>query len=336
MPAAATPLEGRTLGGQFTLTQARAEGPTATLYEATDAQGTPCVVKVYRSDLVGSPEALRPFAALLDKVMTLRSDHLTRVLGHGLDPDTRRYFVASERLVGVDLQQTIRSQGALDPGAVARAMVQACQALVVLHGAGVFHQNLKPSNVFLHELPEGRVVIKLGDPGQPFPLEHAEGDDGPAFSMAGEFALSPMYLSPEQVRGLPASHRSDLWSLALITYEALSGRKPWQGFHSLGELLLAIERDEIRPLREVAPGVEGGLADAVHGALHRDPTRRYSSVRDLMVALGPFAASVRSLQRTSFGRAQPSIVIRSGHVASGLDKTALADGPPPGGGQHLS
>ncbi len=328
VPVGGMSLEGRLLGGQFRIGAIRHERPTATLHEATDAQGQPCLVKVYRSGIVSSPESLRPFGALLDKVMALKNDHLGRILGHGLDDVTQRYFVATELLRGVDLQQIIRTHGAVEPGAVARLSVQACQGLVALHGAGVFHQNLKPSNVFLHELSDGRMVVKLLDPGQACPLEHAEGDDGPAFSMAGEFALSPMYLSPEQVRGLPASHRSDLWSLALIAYEALSGRKPWQGFHSLGELLIAIERDEIRPLREVASWVEGGLADAVHGALHRDPARRYTSVRDLMVALGPFAAAVRALQRGSFASAKSSVVIRSTPDASGLDKTALADGPP--------
>jgi serine/threonine protein kinase len=134
-----------------------------------------------------------------------------------------------------------------------------------------------------------------------------------------------MYLSPEQVQGKPATMRSDLWSMALVLYEALSGRKPWQGHHSLGELLLAIQHEEIRPIREVAPWVEGGLAEAIHGGLRRDPAQRYSSIRDMIVALGPFAASARTLQFSSFSSSRPSIIVHSDKNVSALDKTALAD-----------
>jgi serine/threonine-protein kinase len=328
-PAAPAPprtpsLVGSTIGGRFLLDAVLHESPFATLYSA--AEGTsPCVVKLFRPEISARREWLTALGARLDKLRGLKSDHLTRVLGHGHDESTGLFFVASERLKGTDLGALIRSRGNLEPGAVARAMVQLGQGLSVAHGAGVIHENIKPSNVFLQELDDGRVLAKLCDFGQPCPLEHPEGEDGPAFSIAGQFALSPMYLSPEQVQGKPATMRSDLWSMALVLYEALAGRKPWQGHYSLGELLLAIQNEEIRPIREVAPWVEGGLAEAIHGGLRRDPSRRYSSIRDMIVALGPFAASARTLQISSFSSSRPSIIIHSDKNASPLDKTALAD-----------
>lgn len=315
---------GRTIGGRFLLESLLHEGSTASLYSAMEG-ATPCVVKLFRREISANRPWLTAFGARLDKVRALKSEHITRLLGHGHDEASGLFYIASERLKGHDLGALVRSRGNLEPGAVARALVQVGQGLTVAHGAGVVHENLKPSNVFLHELEDGRVLAKLCDFGQPCPLEHAEGEDGPAFSVAGNFALSPMYLSPEQVQGKPATMRSDLWSMALVLYEALSGRKPWQGHHSLGELLLAIQHEEIRPIREVAPWVEGGLAEAIHGGLRRDPAQRYSSIRDMIVALGPFAASARTLQFSSFSSSRPSVIIHSDKNVSALDKTALAD-----------
>ena len=317
-------LVGATVGGRFVLDAVLHESPFATLYSAVEGMSA-CVVKIFRPEISGRREWLTALGARLDKLRGLKSDHITRVLGHGHDEAMGLFFVASERLKGTDLGALIRSRGNLEPGAVARAMVQIGQGLSVAHGAGILHENIKPSNVFLQELDDGRILAKLCDFGQPCPLEHSEGEDGPAFSLAGQFALSPMYLSPEQVQGKPATMRSDLWSMALVLYEALAGRKPWQGHYSLGELLLAIQNEEIRPIREVAPWVEGGLAEAIHGGLRRDPSRRYSSIRDMIVALGPFAASARTLQLSSFSSSRPSVIIHSDKTASPLDKTALAD-----------
>ena len=317
-------LLGRTVGGRFRLEEVLHESPTATLYAASEGAER-CALKLFRPEISSRREWMVNLDGRLTRLQAIKNEHIARLLGHGFDEETQLYFVATELLRGQDLGALIRSRGNLAPGAVARALVQIGQGLSAAHGAGVVHENLKPSNVFLHELEDGRVVARLCDFGQPAPLEHSEGEDGPALSLAGRFALSPMYLSPEQVQGKPATMRSDLWSMALVLYEALSGRKPWQGYHSLGELLLAIQHEEIRPIREVAPWVEGGLAEAIHGGLRRDPSQRYSSIRDMIVALGPFAGSARALQLHSFSTSRPNVVIHSDRNVSALDKTAVAD-----------
>jgi len=318
-------LEGHKIQGRFLLGKALHDSPTAILYEATDeVDGAGCVVKVFSSAVDPSTDHGKRYLALLERVRPLKNDHLARLIDFGVDGELKLLFVATERVPGTDLGKMLRTLGPLDPGAVSRVVVQVCQALGVVHTAGLAHENLKPSNILLQPLEDGRVVARLCDFGQPCSLEHADGEDGPAYSVAGQFALSPMYLSPEQVQGRPATHRSDLWSLALVLYEALAGRKPWQGYHSLGELLLAIQKEEIRPIRDVAPWVEGGVAEAIQGGLRRDPAQRYASVRELAFALGPFATPARSLLLDMFAAAKPSVVIRSDN-ASPLEKTALAD-----------
>ncbi|MCU0659212.1 MAG: serine/threonine protein kinase [Polyangiaceae bacterium] len=317
-------LLGKTIGGRFVLKTLLHEGPAATLYAAEEGPAR-VAVKLFHREISERRAWFEAYGARLEKVQKVKNEQIVRVLAHGFDEGLNQYFVATELLAGQDLGSMIRSRGQLHPGAVARALVQVGQALSAAHAAGVLHENIKPSNIFLQDQGDGRVVARLCDFGQPCPLEHREGEDGPAFSVAGRFALSPMYLAPEQVQGKPATMRSDLWSLALVLYEALAGRKPWQGYHSLGELLLAIQHEEIRSIREIAPWIEGGLAEAIHDGLRRDPARRYSSIRDLIMALGPFAASVPSLQLSSFSTSRPNVVIQQDKDVSALEKTALAD-----------
>ena len=103
---------------------------------------------------------------------------------------------------------------------------------------------------------------------------------------------SPMYSSPEQARNAKTvDHRTDVWSLSISLYEALSGRRPWEHCSSVGEIIIAVATQDVPPLQDVAPWIPPELAAIVQRGLAREPAARFSSMGELESALLPFAVA---------------------------------------------
>jgi serine/threonine protein kinase len=129
---------------------------------------------------------------------------------------------------GRDLSALIRSGGPLEPAPVARIFMQACRGLADAHKLGIVHRDIKPANIFLHELPTGEIVTKICDFGVAKKIIASDGDETATdLTRTGGVLGSPMYFSPEQSKNAKhVDHRTDIWSLAVSLYEAVSGRWP--------------------------------------------------------------------------------------------------------------
>ncbi|MCA8922175.1 MAG: serine/threonine protein kinase [Planctomycetes bacterium] len=152
-----------------------------------------------------------------------------------------------------------------------------------LHAAGVVHRDLKPANVILRE-PDGAPVIT------DFGLAQQAG--ARRLTQTGEILGTPLYMPPEQLRGLRLDERADVWALGAILFELLTGRTPYVG-KSLLELSQASEYPPPN-VRSLAPEVDSTLAGVVEQALRLDPEERWSSA-------GAFAASLKAFLRYSEG-----------------------------------
>src|SRR5258708_7011022 len=235
---------------------------------------TNVVVKFMARELAGSQEALTRFSREAAAASQVKSPHVVQMFDHGVREDGRPYIVM-ELLEGRDLEQQLVARGKLAPEEVVTIVVQLGRAIWKAHECGIVHRDIKPSNVFLLDAGGGELFVKLLDFGI------AKGSDAgiaASTTRTGSFVGSPYYMSPEQVVG--AKHidfRSDLWSLGVVTYEALTGEKPFFA-ETVGALALKIHRDPL----PVPTHVNGALPAAIDAwfarACAREPGARSETV----------------------------------------------------------
>src|SRR5262249_26299774 len=143
-----------------------------------------------------------------------------------------------ELLEGEDLGERLRRQKRISVKAAATILTQTAKALRRAHDMGVIHRDLKPSNIFLARFDDDEVV-KILDFGVA-KIRHPDIDTASEFPQTGVIFGSPAYMSPEQARGIKGiDHRSDLWSLAVILFRALTGAKPFEAA-SIGDLVIKL------------------------------------------------------------------------------------------------
>ena len=281
--------------GQYPILDVLGRGGMGAVYETRNRSGDSLAIKVIRSDR-GRPKAdvVTRFLREARAVMSITSPHVVRVVDADTDPTQQQPFLVMERLAGQDLGALIRARGALDPAPVARIFAQACRGLADAHRLGIVHRDIKPSNIFLHELPTGEVITKICDFGvaKKILADDSDETENAELTRTGGMLGSPMYSSPEQARNAKTvDHRTDVWSLCISLYEALSGRRPWDGCSSVGEIIIAVATQDVPPLQDVAPWIPPELAAIVHRGLAREPDQRFANMGELEAALLPFAAA---------------------------------------------
>jgi serine/threonine-protein kinase len=197
-----------------------------------------------------------------------------------------------ELLHGVDLSSVMKREGALSPEVAVRLVVQGARGVAAAPARGVVHRDIKPANLFLQQDPKNsEITVKVGD----FGVAKRVGGMGissghHSLTRSGGMLGSPMYMSPEQARNAKAvDERTDVWSLSVVLWEALSGQRLWGGQSSLGELIVAICTAPVPRLEAVAPWVPRQLSRVVHGGLERDPEKRTPSARALIERLDAFS-----------------------------------------------
>ncbi|APR81378.1 Adenylate cyclase [Minicystis rosea] len=216
----------------------------------------------------------------------IRSPHVAQILDHGLDGD--RPYIAMELLEGEDLGERLRREGYLSLPAVARIVTQVSKALRRAHEAGIIHRDLKPGNIFLARFDDDEIV-KILDFGVAKVRPTGAIDPADA-TQTGVVFGSPSYMSPEQARGVRTlDHRSDLWSLAVIVFRAVTGVKPFQA-SSIGDLVVKLCIDPLPVATSFAPDLPPEIDRFFERAFARDIDKRFASAVDLAAALEAVAA----------------------------------------------
>jgi serine/threonine protein kinase len=175
-----------------------------------------------------------------------------------------------EYVEGVTLQEYTREKGLIPFDEVVRIVFQCAKALDYAHSQGVIHRDIKPGNILLSL--EGNV--KISD----FGIARIEGEVSK--SNANHFPGSLFYTSPEVIRGEPVTGRSDLFSLGVVMYELLSGRRPFEAETSVA-VLFKILNEEPQSLKDLRPEIPESLVNIVRRALEKDPDQRYERCLDL-------------------------------------------------------
>lgn len=235
----------------------------------------------------------------------IRNDHVVRVLdvtrGDALDPDGRGSppYIVMEYLDGFDLDDLLRARGPLRSTEAVDYVLQACEGVAAAHALGVVHRDLKPSNLHLTRRIDGTPLLKVLDFGI-----SKTGDDiaieGSKLTTTTAVFGSPAYMSPEQIRSSKhVDERTDVWSLAVVLFELITGRLPFAG-DSAAAVLAAIAADPPLSLSDHAKyPVPSGLEKAIERGLVKDRSLRVASVVELAASLAPFASEAG---RASFDR----------------------------------
>ncbi|MFG1920764.1 protein kinase [Cryptosporangium sp. NPDC048952] len=179
-----------------------------------------------------------------------------------------RPWIVMELVKARGLNQIVRDEGSLVPERVAEIGVQLLNALGVAHASGIFHRDVKPSNVLVSD--NGRVV--LAD----FGIASVQGD--PAMTRSGLILGSPSYIAPERARGLPAGPASDLWAVGATLYTAVEGRPPYDR-DGIVPILTAAAMEDPDPFVKAGP-----IAPVLTALLQREPSKR-PSVEEARLAL---------------------------------------------------
>ncbi|MGH7268835.1 MAG: serine/threonine-protein kinase, partial [Polyangiaceae bacterium] len=204
--------------------------------------------------------------------------HVVQILDHGVWQGTP--YIAMELLDGEDLAKRIQRVGKMTPVEVVRIVAQVCRALNKAHAAGIVHRDLKPDNIYLVPDDE-REIAKVLDFGI---AKTSTGIDG-SNTKTGAMLGTPYYMSPEQAQGIRAvDARSDLWSLAVIAFQALTGKLPFES-EALGDLLVKIIVAPVPVPTQIAPELPPTFDAWWAKASQRDPSARFQAARELADSL---------------------------------------------------
>jgi len=243
------PAAGTLVARRFRLVREVGRGSMGTVWLADhETLGLPCAVKFATVDAERDPAYRERFEREARSVAQLDCANVVRVLDYDVFDGVP--FLAMEWLSGEDLESRLRRVGRLGAGQVHRLVAQVAEGLERAHAAGIIHRDLKPGNIFLARSGDGEVA-KILD----FGLAKVASPDGAlAMTQAGTVLGTPVYMSPEQARSVSEiDARSDLWSLAVVTYECLLGKLPFDG-PSLGEVFARIMFEPLPVPSAIDPG----------------------------------------------------------------------------------
>ena len=246
--------------------------------------------------------------AQIAAALSRKSRHIVGVTDFGEDDGV--FYLVMELLEGMTLEQRL-DDGPLDPPEVGRVVGEVAKGVEVAHAEGIIHRDLKPGNVFLARDREGGTLVKVLDfgiarlsrrivparsPGAPV--------DPTKLTVKGVVLGTPAYMSPEQAMGETADARSDVWSLAVIAYEALTGEIPFAA-DTQDEILLRVCNCRATPLRTLIPDAAPELEAVFAQAFSSNAAERFRSANELAAALIPLLPQ-GPVRRNIVIRAQPA------------------------------
>jgi len=276
-----TPLIGKRCGA-YRITAHLGSGGMGDVYEVEHEElGRSFAMKVLRTELREDAETRTRFHREPRAVARLVSEHVVSIVDCGEFEDGTPYFVM-ERLYGSDLRRLLLRQGVLPIARVVHMGVDACRGLACAHRANLVHRDLKPENLFVTTRDDGRDLCKLLD----FGIVKSGQDNT---TQPGALLGTTRYMAPEQLGlALPVSPQTDLFALAVILYECLAGRNPFEG-DTVERVLFKIMSVQEPPLRTLRPEVPEGLSALISRALSKLPEQRPDSALAFAEALLTYA-----------------------------------------------
>ncbi|MFN3198067.1 MAG: protein kinase domain-containing protein [Bradymonadia bacterium] len=240
------PLIDRMIDGKFTIEGLIGEGAMGRVYRAQYAQlKKPVALKILRSNLVSDPTVVKRFEREALAASRLNHPNCISIYGFGSEDEGDLLWMAMELVEGRDLGTIIAEDSPLSTLRVLHIMTQVCEALDEAHTANIIHRDLKPANIVCFKHRHNADFVKVLDFGIAKIVD--PDTDQPALTRDGIVCGTPAYMSPEQVQGFELDQRSDLFSLGIILYQAITNRLPFFDESAVGVATKIVIEDPLPP-----------------------------------------------------------------------------------------
>jgi serine/threonine protein kinase/tetratricopeptide (TPR) repeat protein len=258
--------------GPYRILDEIGRGGMGVVYRARDERLDRTVaLKMLPRHLVEDLEAKARLTAEARAAARLEHANIATIYDIGEAPDGRVYF-AMAFYSGETLEERIR-RGPLEVEDALDILSQVAEGVDRAHGAGIVHRDIKPANILITSDGVAKIldfgIAKISDVGR---------------TISGVKIGTVAYMSPEQARGRTVDHRSDLWSLGVLVYEMLTGRRPFEGDQD-DAVLYAIVHEPAAPPSSLQRGLSPGIDHALEKALQKKPPDRYQSAQEIAEAL---------------------------------------------------
>jgi eukaryotic-like serine/threonine-protein kinase len=262
----------------YKLIRSLGQGGMGAVFEAEESDsGRKVAIKLVSPEFTASPDSLQRFRQEGRLASAIAHSRCVFVLA--ADEEEGRPYIVMELMPGSNLHDLVKDQGPLSVQDAVVKILDVIEGLGEAHRLGVIHRDVKPSNCFLEA--DGR--IKVGD----FGLSKSLVNDS-NLTRTGAFLGTPLYASPEQIKGDAVDPRTDVYSVAATLYFVLTGRAPFQG-NDAAATLARIVSDPAPSMRSIRPEIPVELDRIVLRGLDRNRDRRYRTMEDFAAALQPFA-----------------------------------------------
>lgn len=278
------PRLGTRLCGRYELRRTVAEGGMGRVYEAIDRQNnTRVAVKVLHDDVAKDDVSLERFKREYEISSQLPHDYIVKVLDFQRDESSNVWLLVMEFLEGEELRFVLKREKVISPDRFIRMLSQVAVGLDEAHARQFVHRDLKPDNLFLCGTRDGDNV-KILD----FGSVKDKNKDAKKLTVLGTTIGSPFYMAPEQAQGLDTlDARADVFALAAITYECVTGSVPFTGNNGPSILLAILTKDPDPPSTKAGKfPIPTAVDDVLEVALAKNPNIRTKSVGELATAVG--------------------------------------------------
>ena len=261
--------------GEYRIIRTIGKGSFGVVYQAVHPViGKAAAVKILKRQFCSNPQVVARFIAEARAVNQIRHRNIVDIFSFGVLRDGRQYYLM-ELLEGEPLDLFLQRRGPIPPAQALPIFDRIARALDAAHGAGIIHRDLKPANVFLAQEDDGSQYPKLLDFGvaKLVRTEEEEKHEVDLRTNTGAMLGTPRYMSPEQCRGEPLDHRTDVYSFGVMIHELLTGRRPFEA----ESILKVMNMHTMTPaprMSEHNPALPPELDAAVLHILEKDPNNR--------------------------------------------------------------